>query len=136
MSIDKTFGMKKILFSLFCVITLTGGAGEVPGGPQPGTGMTNPLAGDPQAIEEGARLFKRISCHGCHGGNARGGTGPDLTDDVWLRQPTDEMIFNVIKNGRPGTTMSPFKNQLDDNQIWSLVAYIRELGRKRKEQGS
>ncbi|HEX9451611.1 MAG TPA: c-type cytochrome [Burkholderiales bacterium] len=128
--------MKRILFALACLAALTGGAGNVETGPVPTGQLKNPYEGDPQAIEYGAKLFKRISCHGCHGGNARGGTGPDLTDDEWLRTPTDEMIFNTIKNGRPGTMMSPFRDQLADEQIWYLVSFIRELGRKRKAEGS
>lgn len=126
--------MKRILFALTCLFCLTGGAGNVDTGPVPTGQLKNPLEGDLQAIENGARLFKRISCHGCHGGNARGGTGPDLTDDEWLRQPSDEMIFNTIRNGRSGTLMSPFGDQLSDEQIWSLVAHIRDLGRKRKAE--
>ena len=128
--------MKRILFALACVAALTGGAGNVETGPVPTGQLKNPYEGDPQAIEYGAKLFKRISCHGCHGGNARGGTGPDLTDDEWLRTPTDEMIFNTIKNGRPGTMMSPFRDQLADEQIWYLVSFIRELGRRRKAEGN
>jgi cytochrome c oxidase cbb3-type subunit 3 len=128
--------MKRILFALACVAALTGGADNVETGLVPTGQLKNPFEGDPQAIEYGAKLFKRISCHGCHGGNARGGTGPDLTDDEWLRTPTDEMIFNTIKNGRPGTMMSPFRDQLADEQIWYLVSFIRELGRKRKAEGS
>jgi len=131
---DNTTQMKRILFALICLVALTGGAGNVDTGPATGP-VVNPFPEDPQAVENGARLFKRVSCHGCHGGNARGGTGPDLTDDEWLRAPSDEMIFNVIRNGRPGTMMSPFKEDLADEQIWYLVNYIRDLGRKRKAEG-
>jgi mono/diheme cytochrome c family protein len=126
--------MKRILFAVACVVALTGGAGNVDTAPASGD-LVNPHAGEAQAIENGAKLFKRISCHGCHGGNARGGTGPDLTDDEWLREPTDTMIFNTIRNGRPGTMMSPFREDLSDDQIWYLVSYIRELGKKRKAEG-
>jgi len=127
--------MKRSLFALFALFMLTGGAGEAPSGAPAIGKLTNPHEGDAKAIEAGAVLFKRVSCHGCHGGNARGATGPDLTDEAWMRQPTDEMIFNVIKFGRRGTMMSPFKDDLVDDQIWYLVSYIRELGRLRKAEG-
>lgn len=127
--------MARILFALFALGLLTGGAGEVQEGPPASGDLVNPYEGNAEAIAGGKKLFMRMSCHGCHGGNARGGTGPDLTDDQWMRQPTDEMIFNTIRNGRPGTMMSPFKSDMSDEQIWYLVAYIRDLGRKRKSEG-
>lgn len=126
--------MRNILFALTAVILLTGGAGEVQKGPDSDGPTENPYAGDPQAIADGENLFKRVSCHGCHGGNARGGNGPDLTDDQWQRAPSDEMIFRTIKFGRRGTMMSPFKNDLSDDQIWYLVSFIRDLGEKRKAE--
>src|SRR5260221_11893720 len=126
--------MKRILFALACLAALTGGAGNVETGPVPTGQLKNPYEGDPQAIEYGAKLFKRISCHGCHGGNARGGTGPDLTDDEWLRTPTDEMIFNTIKNGLPGTIISPFRAQPAHEQTCDLVSRIAERAEKSKAE--
>jgi mono/diheme cytochrome c family protein len=128
--------MKKTLFALAALLMLTGGAGEVPQSDSAGAERTNPFGADPEAIAAGRKLFMRMSCHGCHGGNARGGTGPDLTDKEWLRQPTDEMIFNTIKNGRPGTMMSPFRMDMDDTQIWYLVSYIRDLGARRSAENN
>ena len=127
--------MTRILSALAAVFLLTGGAGEPPQGTASSGELRNPFEGNPEAIAAGKKLFMRMSCHGCHGGNARGGTGPDLTDDQWLRQPTDEMLFNTIRNGRPGTMMSPFRADMDDEQIWYLVAYIRDLGAKRRAEG-
>jgi cytochrome c(L) len=127
--------MKRILLALGALWFLTGGAGEIPTGPNSGSPSENPYAGDPKAIEDGEKLYKRVSCHGCHGGNARGGNGPDLTDDEWQRAPSDQMIFNTIKFGRKGTMMSPFKDDLSDEQIWALVSYLRHLGEKRKAEG-
>jgi mono/diheme cytochrome c family protein len=98
-------------------------------------GLQNPFGLDPQAALEGKRLYDSQGCIACHGNNARGAVGPDLTDDAWLRAPSDEMIFNVIKNGRSGTLMSPFKDALRDEQIWQLVAYLRDENRKRKAAG-
>ncbi len=127
--------MRNVLLALCAVWLLTGGAGEVPGGPGGTAPADNPLAGDPKAIQDGEVLYKRVSCHGCHGGNARGGNGPDLTDDEWQRAPSDQMIFNTIKFGRKGTMMSPFKDDLTDDQIWALVSYLRYLGEQRKAEG-
>jgi mono/diheme cytochrome c family protein len=95
--------------------------------------VTNPLpADDPNAIAEGKRLYNRTGCIACHGNNARGAVGPDLTDDEWLRQPTDEMIFNTIRNGRSGTVMSGFAGDLTDEQIWQIITWLRDENRRRK----
>ena len=98
-------------------------------------GVTNPYRGDAMAAAEGRKLYDSQGCIACHGSNARGAVGPDLTDDEWLRAPSDEMIFNVIKNGRSGTLMSPFKDSLKDEQIWQVVTYLRDENRKRREAG-
>jgi mono/diheme cytochrome c family protein len=94
--------------------------------------LKNPFALDPDVAMEGKKLYDSQGCVACHGNNARGAVGPDLTDDEWLRAPSDEMIFNVIKNGRAGTLMSPFKDAMNDEQIWKLVTYLRDENRKRK----
>jgi len=89
----------------------------------------NPYTGDPKAIAEGHQLYLATGCHNCHGLNAEGGTGPDLTDDVWRYQPTDGMLFNTISRGRPGTLMPPWEGKLTPDQIWKIVAYIRSKAR-------
>lgn len=97
--------------------------------------LENPFGLDAAAAAEGRRLYDALGCVACHGNNARGAVGPDLTDNEWLRAPSDEMIFNVIKNGRSGTLMSPFKDSARDEEIWQLVTYLRDEHRKRKEAG-
>jgi mono/diheme cytochrome c family protein len=96
--------------------------------------LQNPFGLDAAAAAEGKQLYQTQGCVACHGNNARGAVGPDLTDDEWLRTPSDEMIFNTIRNGRSGTLMSPFKDFMDDEQIWKIVTYLRDENRKRKDQ--
>jgi mono/diheme cytochrome c family protein len=97
---------------------------------------TNPLDATPEILAEGKRLYNKTGCLACHGNNARGAVGPDLTDDEWLRQPTDEMIFRTIKKGRSGTAMSGFGSDLTDEQIWTIITWLRDENRKRKVGGS
>jgi len=97
--------------------------------------IKNPYGLDPAAAGEGRKLYDALGCVACHGNNARGAVGPDLTDNEWMRAPSDEMIFNVIRNGRSGTLMSPFKDFAKDEQIWQIVTYLRDENRKRKEAG-
>jgi putative heme-binding domain-containing protein len=87
--------------------------------------VTNPVAGDPAAIREGASLF-RGNCSPCHGLNAGGGgRGPDLTAGRWVHGSTDADIFHTITHGVPGTEMPA--NDFEDSETWAILAYIRSL---------
>ncbi len=100
--------------------------------PAAAAGITNPQSPTPELIAEGKKLYNRTGCLACHGNNARGAVGPDLTDDEWLRAPSDEMVFNTIRNGRQGTAMSGFSDNITDEQIWTIITWIRDENRKRK----
>ena len=88
-------------------------------------GVTNPVAGNPRAIQEGASLF-RANCSPCHGLNAHGGgRGPDLTAGRWVHGSTDEDLFRTVTRGVPGTEMPA--NAFDDSEVWAILAYVRSL---------
>lgn len=93
---------------------------------------TNPYAGDAAAAVDGKRLFLKAGCYACHGHEAEGAVGPDLTDDEWIFRPTDAMIFNTIANGRRGTVMAPFADQLTPDEIWRIVEFLRQRNRERQ----
>lgn len=96
--------------------------------------VTNPLAGNPRAIEEGASLF-RANCSPCHGLNAQGGgRGPDLTSGHWVHGSTDADLFRTVTRGVPGTEMPA--NAFDDSEIWAILAYVRSLSPPRGEATS
>lgn len=90
----------------------------------------NPLDGDPAAIEAGRKMFTG-SCGGCHGATGEGGRGPNLRDGKLIRRSNDFQMSQTIRKGIPGTDM-PGSN-LDDNQVWQLVAFVRALGRPAAE---
>mgnify|MGYP003519518555 FL=1 len=93
--------------------------------------LKNPYAGDAAAAVEGKKLFLKMGCYACHGHEAEGAVGPDLTDDEWIFQPTDSMIFNTINKGRRGTVMAPFGDQLKPEEIWKIVEFLRDTHRQR-----
>jgi cytochrome c oxidase cbb3-type subunit 3 len=94
-------------------------------------GVTNPVAGDPRAIQEGASLF-RANCSPCHGLNAHGGgRGPDLTAGRWVHGSTDADLFRTVTRGVPGTEMPA--NALDDSEVWAILAYVRSLAPAKTE---
>ncbi len=87
--------------------------------------ISNPLAGDPSAIKEGASLF-RSNCSPCHGLNAHGGgRGPDLTSGRWTHGSSDSEIFRTISQGVPGTQMPA--NGFEDSETWAIIAYLRSV---------
>jgi putative heme-binding domain-containing protein len=83
----------------------------------------NPFEGDEVAIRTGASLFA-ARCAVCHGPDAKGGLGPDLTQR-WVRGETDESAFRIARNGVPGTTMPP--STAPDNELWAIVAHLRSI---------
>lgn len=85
-------------------------------------------APDPAVLAEGQALFRGL-CSGCHGGAGRGGKGPDLTDTRWIHGSTDDDIARTIRNGVPQTTMKKMGESLKEEQIRTLITYIRSLAR-------
>ena len=86
----------------------------------------NPLAGRPEAIDKGKELYLG-ACSACHGTSGNGGgTGPSLSRGLSVRRANDRQLFQSIRNGVAGTGMPPFPNFKDD-ELWTLVAFIRSL---------
>ena len=83
----------------------------------------NPFETDEVAIRAGAQLFA-ARCAICHGPDAKGQLGPDLTQR-WARGETDESAFRIVRNGVPGSSMPP--NSAPDNEIWAIVAHLRSI---------
>ena len=81
------------------------------------------------APDSGGDLFKQ-KCSMCHGVDGKGYAAlktPDFTDPKVQASLTDKEITDTIKNGKKGTPMPPFADKLSDDQISSLVKYIRSL---------
>jgi putative heme-binding domain-containing protein len=72
----------------------------------------------------GAALFA-ARCADCHGGDATGVRGPDLTR-LWGAGATDERVFQTIRQGVPGSIMPP--TTAPDAEVRALVAYVKALG--------
>ena len=98
----------------------------------PGQALTNPFAGNAQAVADGKKLFAQ-SCAPCHGRDGTGGQGqaegmrpPDLTRGVFKAGKQDSDLFRVISQGVKGTEMPSFSS-LGNEQIWRLVTFVRSL---------
>jgi len=88
--------------------------------------VVNPLAGNPAAIQAGARTFDNV-CANCHGRAGEGDVrGPALNTGQFQHGGQDADLFHTIRAGVPGSDMDPNPN-LPDERVWQLVAYIKSL---------
>lgn len=91
---------------------------------------------DPELVQRGRGLFAG-ACGPCHGADARGGQlgGPNLLrSELALNDKAGELMFPVIKNGRPGTTM--VATALPDPEIRAVIAFVHDLQAKIGGQGN
>jgi len=87
------------------------------------------------APDDGADLFKQ-KCSMCHGADGKGFPAlktPDFTDPKVQASLTDEEIVETVKKGKKGTPMPAFEGKLSDDQINSLVVFIRSLDSSKKK---
>ena len=64
-------------------------------------------------------------CGSCHGLTMQGGLGPPLTPQALSDKPREAMVATIV-NGRPGTPMPPWGNQLSATEIRWLVDNLYE----------
>lgn len=74
------------------------------------------------SAESGRALFQK-KCAGCHGENAKGGRGPDLTTGNWRHGGSEEELIRNITQGIPDTQMPPFPMTREEAQ--SIIAFFR-----------
>jgi cytochrome c oxidase cbb3-type subunit 3 len=84
----------------------------------------NPFTPTPEAIQEGLASF-RANCAYCHGIDARGARGPDLTGV--FSSHSEEGLFRLVRRGVPGTEMPPASVFLQEPDTWKTLMYLRTL---------
>ena len=120
------FGAQLDRTAIWSIVSYIRSLGASPSGAAPAAELTNPLAGNAEAAEEGQEVYQR-RCAMCHGSDLAGKIGPCLTDDTFLgggSDGSDGDYYTTIKDGTHAG-MPSFGNQLSDELIWSLVCYIR-----------
>jgi mono/diheme cytochrome c family protein len=100
-----------------------------------GKEVKNPLADTPANIASGKEAFSHycVACHGLDGQN----TGVPFADRMEppvppLNSPqvqsyTDGQLYWALENGISPSGMPGSKGILTDNELWSIVVYIRHL---------
>jgi len=100
-----------------------------------GHGDRNPLASTPKAIADGKEAFSHycVACHGLDGQNTgvpfanRLSPPPPSLASKNVQQYSDGQLKWVIDNGLRPSGMPGSSGILSDDEIWSIVVYIRHL---------
>src|SRR5690625_317605 len=97
----------------------------------------NDLAHDSLRVNAGQRLYDQF-CIACHGADAKGNQAlgaPDLTDNTWLYDSSEETIVEGILQGR-NNKMPAQKDILTPEQIRVLAAWVWGLSNEPKQTAS
>lgn len=84
------------------------------------------LMKDAKGVDAGKTLFAQY-CVACHGANAEGKVGPNLTDPFWLHGGNVKAVFHTITEGVPEKGMISWKKQLNPLQVQQVASYILSL---------
>lgn len=106
----------------------------------PHAGDSLPVGVTPDMVERGHELFSgRANCATCHGADATGLVGPDLTDEDWLHAKgsylsiVQQILLGVPQDqSRSGLTMLPRGgSRITDADVHAVAAYVWSLSRRR-----
>ncbi|MEJ2614753.1 MAG: cbb3-type cytochrome c oxidase N-terminal domain-containing protein [Ignavibacteriaceae bacterium] len=84
------------------------------------------LLTDASALSEGKDIFK-VNCVPCHGENAQGIIGPNLTDRYWIHGGGIKNVFKTIKYGVPSKGMLTWEGKLNPREIQEVASYVISL---------
>ncbi len=87
--------------------------------------QTAAVAAAPESAPDAAAIYAQ-RCAMCHGEDAKGGIGPDLTVAEYANGKTPEAVTESISAGIGGG-MPAFANQLKQEEIKALVDYLLSL---------
>lgn len=98
-----------------------------------------PSAATPAAIAQGDSIFhSKGNCYACHGANAQGAVGPNLTDSEWIHSDGsyDAIVKQITtgvaqKDSKSGIPMPPKGgSSITDDEVKSVAAYVYSLSHK------
>ncbi len=81
---------------------------------------------DEKWLAVGAATFQ-TNCVTCHGRDAGGGSGPSLTDDLFINIETLGDIGGILENGANAGAMPAWKNRLHPTELALTAAYVASL---------
>ena len=86
-----------------------------------------PVLAQHTGANEGRQLFVKL-CSACHGDNAKGGRGPDLTTGDWKHGGSDDDLERNITKGIEGTAMPGFPIPASDVRL--IDSFLHSTGSK------
>ena len=84
------------------------------------------LLTDKAALDNGKQIFV-ANCVPCHGNNAEGTVGPNLTDQFWIHGGGIKNVFKTIKYGVPAKGMIAWQNQFNPKSMQEVSSYVLSL---------
>lgn len=96
------------------------------------------IAVTPELIAKGDTVFHKSGlCYACHGNNAEGSVGPNLTDGEWVHgDGSVEAIAQTIITGVPqekaksGIMMPPKGgSSISEDEVKAVAAYVHSLNK-------
>jgi cytochrome c oxidase cbb3-type subunit III len=113
-------------------VALAGWQSSYKGSPSSGGGidvteeMLAAGASNSEVVARGADVFA-ARCTGCHGNNAAGQIGPNLTDNYQIHGATRMDIFGTISGGAPGTAMIAWAETLKPTELIAVATFVSSL---------
>jgi cytochrome c oxidase cbb3-type subunit 3 len=84
------------------------------------------LLSDKASVDNGKQIFL-ANCIPCHGNNAEGTVGPNLTDQFWIHGGGIKNVFTTIKYGVPAKGMIAWQNQFNPKTMQEVASYVISL---------
>lgn len=84
------------------------------------------LVTDAESLGMGKKIYM-ANCLPCHGSNAEGTVGPNLTDQYWIHGGGIKNIFKTVKYGVPVKGMIAWQNVLNPKGIQQVSSYVISL---------
>ena len=81
---------------------------------------------DAESLKEGGENFQKF-CISCHGPQAGGLVGPNLTDEFWIHGGGIKNVYTTIKKGVPGKGMISWELVFSQKQIQNIGSYVLSL---------
>ncbi len=84
------------------------------------------VAKDTKAVAAGHEIFE-AKCSPCHGKQAQGIVGPNLTDKYWLHGGKLTDIYHTVKTGVTDKGMPTWGGVLKDKELLDVVAFVHSV---------